>query len=103
MFAGPNGSGKSTLIYEIGLQFNLGYLINADTIESDLNTKRYIDCSSLFPRKLTQNEFACTFWINYNRKNLSFLLDLKIIFLTIKKVLVREDYFFNNISQYGKI
>lgn len=57
MFAEPNGSGKSTLIHEIGLQFNLGYLINADTIESDLNTKRYIDCSALFPRILTQNEW----------------------------------------------
>lgn len=60
MFAGPNGSGKSTLIYEIGLQFKLGYLINADDIESDLNTKHYIDCSTLFPRSLYQIE-----WLNF--------------------------------------
>lgn len=64
MFAGPNGSGKSTLIHEIGLQFNLGYLINADTIESDLNTKHYIDCSALFPRILTQID-----WLKFLEEN----------------------------------
>ena len=64
MFAGPNGSGKSTLIHEIGLQFKLGYLINTDDIESDLNTKHYIDCSTLFPRLLSQIE-----WLNFLEEN----------------------------------
>lgn len=42
VFAGPNGSGKSTLIYsfEKGMKLNMGFIINADNIENELNTKR---------------------------------------------------------------
>ena len=44
MFAGPNGSGKTTLIEQIGQQFNLGYFINADLIQKNLETQGYLEC-----------------------------------------------------------
>ncbi len=57
MFAGPNGSGKSTLIEEISKKFNIGYFINADRIESELNTKKHFDCSLLFPQPISPEEW----------------------------------------------
>lgn len=54
MFAGPNGSGKSTLIDEIRKNYDIGYYINADIIESDLNDKGYLVCSHFSSAILTQ-------------------------------------------------
>lgn len=58
IFAGPNGSGKSTLIKEMHQQFNLGYIIDADFIETSLTKKKYIDSSILFPKRISQNEWT---------------------------------------------
>ena len=41
MFAGPNGSGKSTLIEDVKKHYNVGYFINADVIEKQLNAGVY--------------------------------------------------------------
>lgn len=54
MFAGSNGSGKSTLIEEISKNYDIGYYINADIIESDLNDKGYLVCSHFSSVTLTQ-------------------------------------------------
>ena len=66
VFAGPNGSGKSTLIKEMH-QFNLGYIINADFIETSLAKKKYIDSSILFPKRISQNEW--TAFINAHKED----------------------------------
>jgi predicted ABC-type ATPase len=48
IFAGPNGSGKSTLINKLqknppSSNFKLGYYVNADDIEKELNKNARID------------------------------------------------------------
>lgn len=58
LFAGPNGSGKTTFIKQISLQFNIGYLINADMIEAELVGKGYLDCSVNSPIELTQSDWS---------------------------------------------
>jgi predicted ABC-type ATPase len=40
VFAGPNGSGKTTIINRLKDQFSFGVYVNADDIESGLNTDR---------------------------------------------------------------
>jgi len=59
-FAGPNGSGKTTLIKQIRKQFNIGYYINADIIEAQLNSKKYIECTQYFPGTLGHAD-----WLQY--------------------------------------
>ena len=57
MFAGPNGSGKSTLINMIRKQYNIGYFINADEIESEINKSKFIKCSDFLPMDINQETF----------------------------------------------
>ena len=35
IIAGPNGSGKSTLVQRIANEVNIGYLLNADTVQQE--------------------------------------------------------------------
>src|SRR5690606_39863517 len=46
IFAGPNGSGKSTLFTTIAEQFRVGHFINADDVEKEIATKRFINIDS---------------------------------------------------------
>lgn len=62
LFAGPNGSGKTTLINEISKQFDIGYFINADMMESELTQKGSLFCAKYFPGELTQEQ-----WLAYIR------------------------------------
>lgn len=43
LFAGPNGSGKTTIINRIPDKINLGFLINADDIETELRVVGYFN------------------------------------------------------------
>lgn len=67
MFAGPNGSGKSTLIAQIGEQYNLGYIINADLIKQLLDTQTFFDCSQFYPYKLSQADWES--FLHNNKKD----------------------------------
>ena len=60
IFAGPNGSGKSTLFEEFSKNYNTGCFINADYIESILETKGFIDLED-YNIKSTQNELDSFF------------------------------------------
>lgn len=76
IFAGPNGSGKSTLIYsfEKGLKLNLGFFINADEIEKDLNNHRKIDfpvALVIQPTDFTQFLISSTLNTKYNLRPFS--------------------------------
>lgn len=89
VFAGPNGSGKSTLIYSIdkGMKLNMGFIINADNIETELNTKKVYAFSKELILDIKQlKRFLETSSINkkYNLKNIAtkFIIEkenLKII------------------------
>lgn len=46
IFAGPNGSGKSTLFKSLSKNYNTGFFINADELESKLNQHGAIDLES---------------------------------------------------------
>lgn len=76
VFAGPNGSGKSTLIYsfEKGMKLNMGFIINADNIESELNTKKLYTFSkelALDSKQLQNFLKASALNKKYNLKTLS--------------------------------
>lgn len=76
IFAGPNGSGKSTLIYSFakGLKLNLGFFINADEIEKDLNNHRKIDfpvALVIQPSDFTQFLISSTLNTKYNLRPFS--------------------------------
>jgi predicted ABC-type ATPase len=76
VFAGPNGSGKSTLIYsfEKGMKLNMGFIINADNIENELNTKRLYTFSKeliLDSKRLQHFLEGSTLNSKYNIKSLS--------------------------------
>lgn len=43
IFAGPNGSGKTTLFREFEKRYSTGYFINADELQTQLETKGFID------------------------------------------------------------
>lgn len=43
VFAGPNGSGKTTILKQIDSRFDLGYYINADEIEFEINETGQLD------------------------------------------------------------
>ncbi|MBC7696127.1 MAG: hypothetical protein H7141_11845 [Burkholderiales bacterium] len=89
VFAGPNGSRKSTLIYSIdkGMKLNMGFIINADNIENELNTKKVYTFSKELILDIKQlKHFLETSSINkkYNLKNIAtkFIIEkenLKII------------------------
>lgn len=85
LFAGPNGSGKSTLIKEIGKQYSLGYIVNADVILELLNNRTYIDCSSLSPRVLDNKE-----WLDYVQTNDK---DARITDLNTDNLYIKENIF----------
>lgn len=70
MFVGPNGSGKSTLIAQIDKHYNLGYKVNADVIQNQLNTKGFLDCQNLLPKVVEQKD-----WFDFIDRNQS---DLRI-------------------------
>lgn len=53
VFAGPNGSGKSTLFDSFSKKYNAGIFLNADLLESELETKGFVDLSE-FNLNLTQ-------------------------------------------------
>ncbi|MBK5214500.1 MAG: hypothetical protein JJE55_12660 [Flavobacteriaceae bacterium] len=85
LFGGPNGSGKSTLIEQIGKQYPLGYIVNADVILNRLTTTKYIECSSLFPRVLNNEE-----WIKFVSTNAN---DVRIADLNIEKLYIKDNIF----------
>lgn len=58
MFAGPNGSGKTTLIKEIGKDL-LGFYVNADDIQRQLNNTKFIDCNVYVSILVGQAEWEC--------------------------------------------
>lgn len=62
VFAGPNGSGKSSLIVQIKKDFNMGYFINADIVEAELQNRRFLDCDSYISKTLSQAD-----WDNFLR------------------------------------
>lgn len=72
MFAGPNGSGKSSLINQIKRDFNIGCFVNADVIESSLNSNRMIDCEDYIPKVVTQDDWDY-FIDNYNHQDIRFV------------------------------
>mgnify|MGYP003612053472 CR=1 FL=1 len=45
IFTGPNGSGKSTLFDSFSKKYNSGVFLNADLIEKELASNRFIDLS----------------------------------------------------------
>ncbi len=47
IFAGPNGSGKSTLFKEFSKNYNTGFFINADEIETKLKSSGLIDLKEM--------------------------------------------------------
>lgn len=57
MFAGPNGSGKSSLVNQIKQNFNIGYFINADLVESELKNNGYLDCKNYLSKDLVQADW----------------------------------------------
>ncbi len=79
MFAGPNGSGKSTLISQIGSQYNLGYIINADVIKHLLDTKSFFDCNKFYPNNLFQEDWESFLQINKKDERNSESLKSKLI------------------------
>lgn len=55
MFAGPNGSGKSTFIKEIEKQCFIGFYINADDIERELNENiDGLNCENYYANVVSQ-------------------------------------------------
>jgi len=42
VFAGPNGSGKSTVQARVAVNYDMGYFVNADNIESQLRRHNQI-------------------------------------------------------------
>ena len=67
VFAGPNGSGKSTLIYSIdkGMKLNMGFIINADNIENELNTKKIY----AFSKELAVDTVQLEYFLNNSSIN----------------------------------
>lgn len=55
VFAGPNGSGKSTLFEFLSGNYNTGLFLNADSIESDLARRGFIDLND-YHLNLTQDD-----------------------------------------------
>jgi len=47
IFAGPNGSGKSTLFKEFSKNYNTGFFVNADELETKLKSSGLIDLKEL--------------------------------------------------------
>ena len=47
IFAGPNGSGKSTLFQQFSKNYNAGYFVNADLLESQLRETGLIDLKAI--------------------------------------------------------
>ncbi len=94
LFAGPNGSGKSTLIKQISKKYPLGYVVNADVILDHLNNRKHINCSSLLPRIIHNEE-----WLNYICSNDS---DPRIADLDIENLYIKENIFVshNRLNSY---
>ncbi|MDY3979758.1 MAG: hypothetical protein SOZ00_07030 [Tidjanibacter sp.] len=49
ILAGPNGSGKSTVYRELCTGVNMGVFVNADLIEAELRSRRYLDVGQFSP------------------------------------------------------
>ena len=82
VFAGPNGSEKSTLIYsmENGMKLNMGFVINADDIEKQLNeNKKYTFDEGLILETKQLIKFISTSTINkkHNLKNYTSVLSIQ--------------------------
>ena len=67
--AGPNGSGKSTLIEDVKKHYNIGYFVNADIIEKQLNTQGFINCEEYLPTPITQYDWE-SFQLNAENKQI---------------------------------
>lgn len=61
MFAGPNGSGKSTMFEDVKKQFNIGFYVNADDIQRQLQTENFI---SLKDYNITSNKLDFQDFLN---------------------------------------
>ncbi len=57
IIAGPNGSGKSTLVQRIANEVNIGYLLNADTIQQEMRQAPLLDFSA-YGLTITQSEWS---------------------------------------------
>lgn len=57
MFSGPNGSGKSTLIKSINDNFNIGFFINADEIQSFFNQHKFLLIEKYSNKKVIQEDW----------------------------------------------
>jgi predicted ABC-type ATPase len=55
--AGPNGSGKSTIVKKIRSRYYCGYFVNADEIQSALETKKVLNLNAEFGLNLTRESF----------------------------------------------
>lgn len=67
MFAGPNGSGKSTLIDEVKKDYYVGYFVNADEIERELKSTKFLDLTEFTPKTI-KNELWEEFF--YRKKEI---------------------------------
>lgn len=56
VFGGPNGSGKSTIFNKVSSQYDIGYYLNADEIEKQLENGHGIDLKS-FEVNTSKKEF----------------------------------------------
>lgn len=45
VFAGPNGSGKSTIFYRIKAKYSIGFYINPDLLDKEMDEKGFVDLS----------------------------------------------------------
>ncbi len=57
IIAGPNGSGKSTLVQRIAHEVNIGYLLNADTIQQEMRRAPLLDFSA-YSLTIRQSEWS---------------------------------------------
>jgi len=57
IIAGPNGSGKSTLAQRIANEVNIGYLLNADTIQQEMRQAPLLDFSA-YGLTIRQSEWS---------------------------------------------
>lgn len=57
IIAGPNGSGKSTIVRKIRSKYYCGYFVNADEIQSALETKKVLNLNAEFGLNLTREPF----------------------------------------------
>jgi len=57
IIAGPNGSGKSTLVQRIANEVNIGYLLNADTVQQGMRQAPLLDFSA-YGLTIRQSEWS---------------------------------------------